>query len=353
MRVLHSRYPVPRECIQVRPPRRRVRPLRQGRDALGSLPARHEAQHFGGGGRPQVITKASPESFIDRVRRRAGWAVRDRFPNRRVVREVQGVTLTLPWAHRLPDYAREGSPYGQNLVELASLLKTEAPLTVLDVGANVGDSALQILNATDARVLCVEADTFYLEFLQLNVGDDPRVSIEPSLLDSRQDGVSLSPVRSGGTTRFVPGDSPHARPSVSPAELRSRFPAFERLRLVKSDTDGYDVELVPAIASVWSDVAPVLFFEYDPGLSRIAGNDPQAVWGRLKALGYETAAVWNNGGEPLGRCSLADIGAASRSLESGRRRLRAAAYWDVAVVHRDDAAALDVIAKLVPEHLTP
>ena len=174
-----------------------------------------------------MTIKARPETLFERVRRRASWAVRDRFPYRRVVREVQGVTLTLPWAHRLPDYARDGSTYGQNLVELASLLKADEPLTVLDVGANVGDSALQILKATDARVLCVEADALYLEFLQLNVGDDPRVSIEPSLLDSRQDGVALSPVRFGGTTRFAPGGSPHA-PSVTPTESRSRFAVDHR-----------------------------------------------------------------------------------------------------------------------------
>jgi len=67
-----------------------------------------------------------------------------------VVREVQGVRLVLPWSHRLPDYATAGSSYGQNLVELARLLGAgPRPLTVMDVGANVGDSVLQILNATE------------------------------------------------------------------------------------------------------------------------------------------------------------------------------------------------------------
>src|SRR5580765_7432966 len=221
------------------------------------------------------------------ARRRLGWFVRDRFPDRHVVREVQGVRLVLPWSHRLPDYATAGSSYGQNLVELARLLGAgPRPLTVMDVGANVGDSVLQILNATDASVLCVEGDRAYLEYLHLNVDADPRVSVVEALLSVEDHSGVTKAVRTGGTTRFVAGDSIDAMPSISPTRLRGEYPDFDDLRLVKSDTDGYDVELVPAVARAWSDSRPVLFFEYDPYLIRLAGLDPLAIWPQLEQLGY-------------------------------------------------------------------
>src|SRR4051794_4587238 len=119
----------------------------------------------------------SSESLPARIVRRAGWAIRDAWPDRAVVRDVQGVRMTLPWSHRLPDYARVMPAYGQNLVRLAELLGAgEAPLTVLDVGANVGDSTLQILSATEATVLCVEADGYFLDYLHRNVDSDSRVT---------------------------------------------------------------------------------------------------------------------------------------------------------------------------------
>ena len=96
------------------------------------------------------------------------------MPLRKVVRDVQGVRMVLPWSHRLPDYATHNPNYGQNLVEVARLLAETRPLTVMDIGANVGDSALQILHAADGKVLCVEGDTAYLEFLHLNVDNDER-----------------------------------------------------------------------------------------------------------------------------------------------------------------------------------
>ena len=281
------------------------------------------------------------------VRHHLGWWVRDRFPNRKVVREVQGVKMVLPWPHRLPDYAGDG-PYGQNLVQLAAALSApESPVTVLDVGANVGDSALQILHATDAQILCVEADPYFLEYLHLNVDEDPRVAVVEALLTPNPQTGATTAVRTGGTTRFAEGEVGDALPTITPEALREKYPSFADLRLIKSDTDGYDVELVPAIAEAWGGARPVLFFEYDHRLSRIAGNDPLAVWPRLAKLGYRDVAVWGNGGDPLGRTTVDDIAERTAPLEE-RVGIRAQTYWDVAVVHEDDAAGLAAVEQLVP-----
>lgn len=283
------------------------------------------------------------QPLAKRVARRASWTVRDRWPDRKVRRDVQGVQLVLPWAHRLPDYANSSPEYGQNLPRLAAALaKADGhPLNVVDVGANIGDSALQILAATDGRVLCVEGDRFYLDFLHLNVDSDPRVSVEESLVhnDSADVSVAMAPVRVGGTTRFTPGESTLTAPMVSMTELRQRHPDFDAVRLVKSDTDGYDVELIPGLAKTWADSKPVLFFEYDHPLSRLAGNEPLGVWNELVELGYEHVGVWDNGGSPLGLFPIAEVPAlaAVQDLPSGRR---AHVYWDVAVVHEDDAGGL-------------
>lgn len=292
------------------------------------------------------------ENLAQRIARRIGWAVRGAWPHRSVRRHVQGVELWLPWSHRLPDYARLAPSYGQNLVELAALLAVEGtPLTVVDVGANVGDSTLQIMNAAESRVLCVEADGFFLEYLRRNIGDDPRVTIEASLLEPGEvDSVQKAPVRVGGTTRFEPGTSTETAPTVSTTELRRRHPDLDRLRLVKSDTDGYDVVLVPALARAWSESTPVLFFEYDHVLSRVAGNHPLLVWDELAELGYSEVAVWDYSGQPLGRIDVGDMAVAARVLD-GTPDDRSHNYWDVAVAHRDDEAALAALRQLAPKQL--
>jgi FkbM family methyltransferase len=283
------------------------------------------------------------------ARRRAGWFIRDRVPHRKVVRDVQGVRMVLPWSHRLPDYAAASATYGQNLVDLARLLAETSPLKVMDIGANVGDSALQILHAADGNVLCVEGDPAYLEFLHLNVDNDDRIEVVEALLAVSEAGAGMKAVRTGGTTRFVSGDADDAMPSVTPAALRAAFPGFADLRLVKSDTDGYDISLVPVVAEEWADAHPVLFFEYDPYLIRLAGLDPLAVWPRLEGLGYSDIAVWDNGGTPVGRMTTTTIAERAAGLDDiPGDRPAARSYWDVALVHEDDDLGRAALDQLIP-----
>ena len=291
----------------------------------------------------------TPESIAQRVRRRIGWAIRDRWPDRPVKRTVQGVDMVLPWSHRLPDYARVEPEYGQNLPRLAAALAAAdgRPVVAMDIGANVGDSTLQILDVADGKVLCVEADGFYLDFLHRNVDGDDRIAVEASLLLDDEAEVAMAPVRQGGTTRFVPGESEKTAPTVTVSQLRERHPDFDALRLVKSDTDGYDVTLVPAVARTWSDTKPVLFFEYDHELSRLAGNDPVQVWRDLDALGYDLVRVWDNGGRPIGVYPLSEMAERSALLDEPVES-RDYHFWDVAVSHRDDAAGAEALRAVQP-----
>ena len=289
------------------------------------------------------------ESFAQRVVRRIKWAVRDRFPLRPVRRTVQGVEMVLPWSHRLPDYARVWPDYGQNLPRLAAALVSRdgRPVTTVDIGANVGDSALQILAAAPGKVLCVEGDEAYLNFLRMNVDTIPDIAIEPSLLLPYSDDMSMAPVRAGGTTRFEPGESSSTMPTITTAELRSRHHDFDGVRLVKSDTDGYDVSLVPAMARTWADTKPVLFFEYDHELTRLAGLDPVAVWPELVELGYRHVRVWDNNSRPIGTYPIDEMVGRSSELDAPREH-RTSHFWDVAVVHGDDAAGLRAVLDVLP-----
>lgn len=285
------------------------------------------------------------------------WAPwRKLFGNRTVRRTVQGVELYMPWSHVLPDYARARPTYGQNLIELAAALAARqpsgsGPLRVIDIGANIGDSALQILNRVDARVLCVEADPYWLRFLHLNADSDERITIEEVLLVGDDDeGGSVKAVRGLGTTTFAPAvaaDGTVGRLSVG--ALRERNPDFAELRLIKSDTDGFDPALVPATARGWRSSGPVLFFEFDPTLARGVGNDePHRLWGDLAALGYERLAIWDNTGDPLGQLPLDQAADEAAGLEPPPVSL-GYHFWDVAACRADDEAAIAAFDEVMPE----
>jgi FkbM family methyltransferase len=295
-----------------------------------------------------------------RVLIRASLPWRKLLGNRTVKRTVQGVELYMPWSHLLPDYARARPTYGQNLIELAAAMSHRAPddgpLKLLDIGANIGDSALQVLHRVDARVLCVEADPYWMRYLRRNAGSDERITIEEALLVSNdeQRGGAVAPVRQMGTTRFAPtksGDTTPPRLSVS--ELRERHPDFRDIRLIKSDTDGFDAALVPAVAREWAASRPVLFFEFDPGLARAVGNqDPHQLWRELADCGYTELAIWDNTGDPLGRLGIDEAPTHAAKLEPRPVEL-GYQFWDVAACRSDDRDAISALDETMPESFDP
>jgi len=272
------------------------------------------------------------------------------LPNRPVRRRVRGIELVLPRRHLFPYMAVEGSPYAQNLVDLAVLLgRTTDDLVVLDVGANVGDSALLILDRVKCRIVCVEGDPKWLTFLEQNVGHVPDVAIAPVLISSAGAEQFVSIVHAdAGTSQLRPVTETAGGVRTVPIDqLMVTHPELENVRLVKSDTDGFDVELVMSYARAFSGSRPVLFFEYDPRATRIVTPHltPSAVFDDLAELGYEHAVVWTNGGHVIGSSSVRGLTARSRVLEESPQDLRYD-FWDVAVAHRDDPSGIAALQQL-------
>lgn len=293
-------------------------------------------------------------SLTGRARRSLAARFDRWLPDWPVSREVQGVHLVMPRAHKLPQIAERFPGYGQNLVKLAvALTPPDGPLIVLDVGANIGDSAAQVLNATDARIWCIEGDPYWLPFLQRNLGSDSRVSLTHALLlPAGQDAQEIGVVRQKGTTSFRPDGDSINPPRLSVADLARLKPWRKSVRLLKSDTDGFDTRLVPALLDAFAEDRPVVFFEYDPQMSIDAGDPhPEHVWRELEGRGYEDAVVWDNFGSLMGGLRVGEVANSLTLFEEPLSR-RSFNYWDVALAHRDDRDGVEVLARMRGPELT-
>lgn len=296
---------------------------------------------------------SNPASRWRRLAYEVSFQVRSRMgSNEPVLRDVQGVDLWLPRAHRLPDYAALYPSYGQNLIQVArALLQKGRELQVIDVGANVGDSAAQILHQMPCRILCVEGDPFWMTFLEKNTSASGLVELEHALVTTRDHAYEVVPIRHAGTTKFVPDQTATAIcESLTPRAILDRHPSFNDVRLIKSDTDGYDPQLIPELAESCSQTCPALFFEYDPTLALDVGDaQPERVWDRLLDLGYARVFVWDNFGAQLGWVEIADCCTRSNETLGLTRKHRTYDYWDVAVIHSTDESAMNQLMRLMPQ----
>jgi FkbM family methyltransferase len=174
---------------------------------------------------------------------------------------------------------------------------------VVDIGANVGDTAAIVRAHSAAPVLCVEGDDVFLELLARNVGQLGDVEVERAFVCGSEPQTGSGRVeRARGTARLI-GGNPLAKPL--PAILEAH-PRFARPLLIKLDTDGMDVPIITANLDLLERLRPALFFEYDPYLG--ATSD---VFVALSHKHYDRALVFENTGEYRETLQLSDVARAA------------------------------------------
>jgi FkbM family methyltransferase len=285
-----------------------------------------------------VVVNASADRFTSRLEftgsfvARARRTIRARLiaPIKRRLRlalnirqrvDYPGFAIELPADHLLPMLQRMFRQYDRFLPHLASYL--EAGDVVFDVGANCGDTLAAMCSANGAlSFVCVEPDVRFFSFLKQNVARIrealPNVSIvlTQDFVSAREDFASLA--GAGGTkTVSWRGDLAGAENTQEAAHRAVRLDAIAtaargidaaRVRLLKSDVDGYDFDVLDSAGAMLDGPRLLLFFEC------FAENEEQregylALFERLYARGYNHFRFFDNFGR-VHRGHVTDLEAA-------------------------------------------
>ncbi|WJS02765.1 FkbM family methyltransferase [Roseibium aggregatum] len=175
--------------------------------------------------------------------------------------QIGNINITLPPGHRLPAYQSKHKNYDRFLPHLARYL--HAGDVVIDVGANVGDTLASILDGNPhLQVLCIEADDEFFGYLQNNLlsikNDIPEALVElvKALVGKTGSYAELSGEH--GTKHAVMGNG--GVPTKPLSEIVRQFPDLPAPRLIKSDVDGFDHDVISSAGDLL-DKKPLLFFE--------------------------------------------------------------------------------------------
>jgi len=239
------------------------------------------------------ILDGDPSSTFGRARLKAAIEARRllvRLGDPTVRYRIDGVELELPLSHQLPFYRAAHPEYDAPLARIAC----ELGGPVVDVGANVGDTAAAIRARCGIPILCVEGDERFFALLERNATRLGDVELERSFVDAPARGRVE---RAHGTARVVAGDG--TLPAKPLKQVLEDHPRFAAPAVLKLDTDGLDVPILLANLDLLARLRPVLFFEYDPHL----GARPE-VFTRLREAGYHTAEWFEHTGKLAGTVPL-------------------------------------------------
>ena len=191
---------------------------------------------------------------------------------------------------RFPDYS---SNLGRIAKQIASV---DPEATAIDIGANIGDSVAIIRRQCFMPILCIEGDEKFLDVLKRNIavlGEEVHVfggfvAMETGFIEA-----TVSSVNGSAHLRRASGMSSQLS-AKSLQDIVKEFPKFQRPRLLKVDTDGFDAAILRGALSMLRDTRPIVFFEYDPFFLSANGDSGLSLLSELRSIGYSKALVYDN-----------------------------------------------------------
>jgi len=212
-----------------------------------------------------------------------------------IVYQCGAATILLPPGHMLPVYRSRHHQYDTFLPVLVRQLG-EAGI-VVDVGANVGDTLAGMVHENRClRYVCIEPEDEFFRYLKKNLVrlEKQHGSLSVELIKALVgDGNKVASLRGQDGTKSAVPDGAGVR--TQPLDTLLPISEHSSVRLIKSDVDGFDYEVIRSATAIRHCCAPILFFEcqcFDEEQRR--GFD--CLIGDLIEDGYKTWVIFDNFG---------------------------------------------------------
>lgn len=205
--------------------------------------------------------------------------------------------IELPADHMLPVYQRAHPKYDRFLPHLAKYLMNSD--VVIDIGANVGDTLAGMVEQNPAlSYICIEADTSFYQFLNKNIelikNAVPNLKVQPikALVGKSITNVSLE--GTGGTKNAILNNTQGIKSKT--IENIINIDTLPSVRILKSDVDGYDYDVIDASMPIIEKYSPLIYFEcqYEHEFQK---DGYLKILKSLEEIGYRNWFIFDNFGE--------------------------------------------------------
>lgn len=257
--------------------------------------------------------------------------------------ELEGRTIFLPLRHDLPFVKKAHPFYDLNIGRIAKYLLEKYPLLkAIDIGANVGDTAIIIKSNADIPLLCIEGEPFYFNLLTKNTSNLKNIFYEKCLVGDPAD-KKLYLISYKGSATLSSTESNTTSIFRNLTSILKDHREIDIVKYIKIDTDGFDCKIIRGNVDFIKEHKPVIFFEYDPHFLSINKDDGISVFELLTSLGYKTAILYNNTGEFLISLDISNL-KALRQLHLFYSGRNTEMYLDICVFNNDDS---DIAEKII------
>lgn len=214
------------------------------------------------------------------------------FSQKSAILHCGNFDLLAPESHLLFELQKVG-PYRDLCIGTSAKIICEKykRASIVDVGANIGDTAAILASYVPNKLILVEGSDYYYHFLEKNLHHFPNVVVPIKGMVSDGSEIQGELRHWGGTAYFKHhGQEDLATPTLSLSQI-----ADSNTRFIKIDTDGFECCILNA-ALPWLEIQkPAILFENqlrnEHDLDRFNN-----LYDQLSSIGYRYFVAWDDPG---------------------------------------------------------
>lgn len=217
------------------------------------------------------------------------------FDQNFITYNIKEIPIRLPKDHALPLYQARFRLYDKFIGIIAKHLPNSQDF-IVDIGANVGDTTALMLQYCLNPIVCIEADEEFFSFLKFNLLEyQQRITFVNSFV-SKDGYKNVELVKNQGTARAVETENKLIESNSLESILKNLN--LGKCVLLKTDTDGFDFEILLSSLSRIEEDTPILYWENE--ISSIKDIElAKDLLKKLANMNYTKYIVIDNFGNPL------------------------------------------------------
>jgi len=201
--------------------------------------------------------------------------------------------INIPPNYTLPQNQKSFKLYDRFLPVLAKNISSDK--IIIDVGANIGDTAIAIIQQCENPIICIEPSDIFFPYLESNLkliapNEFSRVKTIKKLVGTGLISGKLN--HTVGTASIKVAENTDM---VTHIELDKLIDDISNVLLLKVDTDGFDFDVIKSAEKILTNSEPILYWENEI-LEEFQYKGYNELYTLLQCKGYKYLYVFDNFG---------------------------------------------------------
>lgn len=252
--------------------------------------------------------------------------------------------IKIPFSHNLPVVTSLHKNYNTNLPRIAEYINTKYsnPL-IVDIGANVGDTAALLRSFINYPLMCIEGDANFYSLLKINTQKMKDIVYVNSYLGEKDERINASVQTERGTGTISSTENSFLQTKKLDTVVND-IPEFKNTKLLKIDTDGFDFKILKGSTELLQTSKPVIFTEFDQNLMKQINENYNDMFDFFRMYNYEHIIFYDNFGDYLICLNISEK-EKLEDITSYFDKRNTDMFCDICVFHRDDKDIFELSRK--------